>query len=300
MSWLGLAAAAVLQLLAGALRVRAWFHVIRHSWPGPTDLRYRDVVMAHLGGVGWNAILPAHTGDAAKVVIVNRRMPERRLALLATSLIPPGLVEAGFTVLLMIGLLVTGIVSLEMLTPELPHGTVLLVAAGVLCVALGAAFVFRGRLRRVACNVRAGLEVLRRPRILCACVVPWLLAGRVVRLLAFACVLPAAGLPFALAPALALMALQGATPSAGAAATAARIALLSAVLSQTGAADVSAARVAAALAAAYGVISVVNLAVSGAVVAWLLRTMSPRRILAYVKSVRGHEHVHAGARPTAG
>ena len=296
MSWLGLAAAAVLQLLAGTLRVRAWFHVIRHSWPGPTDLRYRDVVVAHLGGVGWNAILPAHTGDAVKVVIVNRRMPERRLALLASSLVPPGLVEAGFTVLLVVGLLVTGAVSVQMLTPGLPHGVVLLVAAGALCAALGVAFALRHRLRRLACNVRAGLAVLHQPRILCGCVVPWLLAGRVLRLLAFACVLPAAGLPFALAPALALMALQGATPSMGAAATAARIALLSAVLSQTGASDISAARVAAALAASYGVISVVNLVVSGVVVAWLLRTVSPRRILGYVKSALTHRDDDAGAR----
>jgi hypothetical protein len=287
MSWLGLGAAAVLQLLAGAVRVRAWFHVIRHSWPGPTDLRYRDVVLAHLGGVGWNAILPAHTGDAAKVVIVNRSMPERRMALLASSLVPPGLVEAGITVLLVIWLLATGIVSADMLTPELPRGVGVVIAVAAGCVAIAATFALRAHLRRFMANVRAGLAVLRRPRILCACVVPWLLAGRVIRLLAFACVLPAAGLPFALAPAVALMALQGATPSAGAAATAARIALLSAVLSQTGASDVSAARVAAALAAAYGVVSIVNLAVSGAVVAWLLRTASPKRILAYARAALG-------------
>ena len=41
MSWLALGGAAALQLLAGIVRMRAWFHVIRHSWPEAADLRYR-------------------------------------------------------------------------------------------------------------------------------------------------------------------------------------------------------------------------------------------------------------------
>jgi hypothetical protein len=101
------------------------------------------------------------------------------------------------------------------------------------------------------------------------------------------------------------MALQGATPSAGAAATAARIALIAAVLAGTGAADVPPTRVAAALAAAYGVTSLVNLAVSGAVIAWLLRTTSPKRIVGYATSAlqrvrRGRGRWFAGPHPVDG
>ena len=103
-------------------------------------------------------------------------------------------------------------------------------------------------------------------------------------MLAFALVLTAAGVPFGLGPALALMALQGVTPAAGAAVTAARTMLLAAVLAGTGAADVPPARVAEALAAAYGVTLVVNLAASAAVIALLLRTASPRRIIGYARS----------------
>jgi hypothetical protein len=284
MSWVALGGAAALQLLAGIVRVRAWFHVIRHSWPEASELRYRDVVLAHLGGVGWNAILPAHAGDAVKVVIVNRRTPERRLAMLAATLVPPALVEAAFTVLLLAGLLVTSLVSLEALTSGLPPAGTALIVAGAVCAALVATLIFRRRLERLIESVRTGLAVLGRPGVIATRVVPWLVAGRVLRLLAFALVLTAAGVPFGLAPALALMALQGATPSAGAAATAARIALLSAVLAGTGAADVPAQDVAKALAAAYGITSMVNLAVSGAVIAWLLRTTSPRRIVGYARS----------------
>jgi hypothetical protein len=187
-------------------------------------------------------------------------------------------------VLLLAGLLATDVVSLDALTSALPPAGTVLVVASALCVAFVAALVFRRRLERLWRDVRSGLAILRAPVAVATRIVPWLAVGRVLRLLAFALVLVAAGVPFALGPALALMALQGATPSAGAAATAARIALLAAVLAATGAADVSPAEVAAALAAAYVTTTVVNLVVSAAVIAWLLRTTSPRRIVGYARS----------------
>jgi hypothetical protein len=287
LSWLALGGAAALQLLAGTVRVRAWFHVIRHSWPEALSLRYRDVVLAHLGGVGWNAVLPAPAGDAVKVAIVNRRTPERRLAMLASTIVPAALVEAVITTLLVAGLLVTSLVSLEELTSAVPAtGTAVLVVAAV-GVTVVAAIVFRRRLERLLESVRSGLAVLGVPRVVVTRVVPWLLVGRCLRLLGFALILTAAGVPLSLGPALALMALQGATPSAGVAATAVRIAILATVLAGVGVTDVPAGPVAAALAAAYGVTSAVNLAVSAAVIAWLLGTASPRRIVGYVRSALG-------------
>ena len=122
MSWWALGGAAALQLVAGVVRVRAWFHVIRDSCPEASDLRYRDVVLAHLGGVGWNAILPAHAGDSVKVALVSRRVPDRRLTTLAATLVPPGLVEAAFTALLLAGILAAGLVSVDVLSSALPPG----------------------------------------------------------------------------------------------------------------------------------------------------------------------------------
>jgi hypothetical protein len=283
-TWLALAGAAVLQLLGGIVRVRAWFHVIRHSCPEASDLRYRDVVLAHLGGVGWNAVLPAHTGDAVKVGLVSRRIPERRLATLACTLVPAALVEAAFTALLLAGLLGAGQLSAEALTPNLATAGTAVVIVVAVCICLVAALVFGGRVKQLVREIRSGLSALSQPRLMATRIVPWLAAGRGVQLLAFALVLTAAGVPFGLGPALALMALQGVTPSAGAAVTAARITLLAAVLAGTGAADVSTARVAEALAAAYGVSSAANVAASAAVVALLLRTASPRRIIGYARS----------------
>jgi len=281
---LALGGAAVMQLLAGVVRVRGWFHVIRHSCPEASELRYRDVVLAQLGGCGWNAVLPARAGDAVKVALVARRVPDRRLATLAATLVPPALVEAAFTGLLLLALLGAGLVSLKTVAPAIPAAGTGLVIAGAVCLGLAAAFIFRRRLEQLVRNVRSGLAVLARPGVMATRVFPWQLAGRGLRLVAFALVLTAAGVPFGLGPALALMALQGATPSAGAAATAARIAVLATILAGTGVAGVPPERVAKALAAAYGVTSAMNLAVSAAVIAWVLRTVSPRRILGYARS----------------
>lgn len=284
MTWLALGGAAVLQLVAGIIRVRAWFHVIRHSCPDAAELGYRDVALAHLGGAGWNAVLPARAGDAVKVGLVARRIPERPQATVASTLAPPGLVEAVITALLLVGFLGTHSVPLRSFAHTLPAADTGFLLASAVCMGLVAAVAFRRRLKQLVADLRSGVAVLSQPRILGSRVLPWLLAARVVRLLSFALVLTAAGVPFGFGPALALMALQGATPSAGVAVTAARMTLLAAVLAGTGAADVSSSHLAAVLAAAYGTSSALNLAVSAAVIAWLLRTVSPRRVLSHARS----------------
>ena len=182
MSWWALAVAAALQLVAGVLRARAWWHVIRETSPEAADLRYRDVVMAQLGGVGWNAVLPAHTGDAVKVVLVSRKVPGRRLSTLAATLVPPAVVEAAFTAMLLAGILAAGFVSLDVLTTALPPAGTLLAIVGVVALASVAVVLFRRRLAKLLDDVRAGLA-LGRKRMIATRVVPWLAAARVVRLL---------------------------------------------------------------------------------------------------------------------
>jgi len=106
------------------------------------------------------------TAPRIKVVLVARRMPERRLATLASTLVPPALVEGAFTALLVVDLLAAGLVSLNALTPILPPaGTVLAIAVAV-CVGLATALIFRRRLKQLVRDVRSGLAVLSRPRIM--------------------------------------------------------------------------------------------------------------------------------------
>jgi hypothetical protein len=294
-SWIALWASAAVQLIAAVVRARGWWHVVRRAhgkaW---CDLRYRDVALAQVGGMGWNAILPAKAGEAVKVALVNRRLKDRRLAALASTLVPPAIVEAFFTGLLLVGLAAAGVMNRETIKQVTPNTSTAVIAAGVAVVLLIVAFLARRHIGKLVESIREGLWILAQPRCLITEVVPWTLAGRLLRLLAFALVMVAAGLPFGIGPAVALMARQGAIPSAGAAATAARIALLAAVLSKVGGADVSATHVAEVLAAAYGITTILNLAASGAVVAWELRTASPKRIYAYAKksieTVRDRRH----------
>jgi Lysylphosphatidylglycerol synthase TM region len=282
MTWLVLGVAVALQLVAGAVRVRGWFHVIRSSCPDGRSLRYRDVVLAQLGGCGWNAVLPARAGDAVKVALVRRRMPTTPLAALVGTLVAPALVDAALTALLIAVLFGAGTLGPGDLTPNLPGTSAIAIAGALGCAGLLVLCVQRHRLVRIARDARAALAVVGRPRFIAARVVPWQLAARGLRLLSLACVLVAAGLPFGLAPALLLMALQGASASVSPMATAVRVALLAGLLAGT--AQVDPAHVAAVLVAAYGAVSATNLAVSGAVIALELRTVSPQRILRYART----------------
>ena len=283
MSWLALGGATALQLLAGIVRVRGWFHVIRQCSCDARPVRYRDVAMAQLGGCGWNAVLPARAGDAVKVALVSRKLPGTPFATLASTLVAPAIVDAALTVVLVAALVAAGVIAPDHLTPNLP-GAAAPVIAGVACIVLAAGIVFRRRARALARQIRCGLRVVGRPRFLATRVLPWQLGARALRLVALALVLTAGGMAFSIGPALALMALLGASSSMGPAATAVRIALLAGVFAALGGGKVPAENVAAALVAWYAMTSVVNLAASGLVTAWVLRTLSPRYILAYART----------------
>jgi hypothetical protein len=283
-SWLALGGATALQLLAGIVRVRGWFHVIRQCSAEARSLRYRDVAMAQLGGCGWNAVLPARAGDAVKVALVSRKLPATPVATLASTLVAPAAVDAGLTVVLVAALVAAGVIAPDHLTPDLPGAAAAPIMAGVACLGLAAGILFRRRARALVREIRCGLRVVGRPRFLATRILPWQLGARALRLTALALVLMAGGMAFSVGPALALMALLGASPSMAPAATAMRIALLAGVFAALGGNQVPAEDVAAALVAWYAMSSLVNLAASGMVTAWVLRTLSPRCILVYART----------------
>jgi Lysylphosphatidylglycerol synthase TM region len=264
------------------VRVRGWFHVIQLGGAQDSQLRYRHVAAAQLGGCGWNAVLPARAGDAVKVALVHRRTPEMPLAALAGTLVPPALVDAALTAMLVAALVAAGALVPSDLAPQLPGASALLIGAGVGCVVLVVAISQRRRLRRIAAEARAGLAAMGRPRFILTRVAPWHLAARGLKLLSLACVLMAAGIPFGLGPALLLLALQGASASPSPTATAVRVALMAGLLA--GAGGVEPAEIATVLMTAYAATSAANLVASSAVIALELRTVSPRRVLSYARA----------------
>src|SRR4051812_22525229 len=216
MGW-ALVAAVALHVVADLFRIRGWQHVVRAALAPGSRVRYRDVLVAHLGGTGWNGITPVHAGEAVKVAIIHRRLRDAPAATLAGTVLPLSVVEGALTLVLVLALVAGGVLAPGQLLGAVPVSfrVPVLAGAGALVVAVGAWLTLHSRGRAPARNLATGLATLRRPRVLLRCVAPWAVASRLVRLLAIVLLLAAAGLPIALAPALVLMAVQGATPAAG-------------------------------------------------------------------------------------
>jgi hypothetical protein len=270
-----LIAGVALSVLGGIVRMRAWHAALSDTAP---NARYRDVVVAHLGGAGFNGIIPAHGGDAVKLALLKRRVPDVRFGQLLGSLGTPAAVEALFTALLLAWAIGTGVMG----TPS-PGQIPLPLVGAAAAVAAGVLWLLARKAPRLLRDVRAGMAALRRPRELLNAIAPWVLAARVFRLAAIACFLTAVGLPATIAGVLVVMAIQGGVGSGGPASAAVRIAVLSASLpAALGGHDVSLQTATELTAAAQAGTMIANLAISILVLAITLRTASPRRVLAFV------------------
>jgi hypothetical protein len=262
-------------VVGGVVRIRAWHAALTDTNP---EVRYRDVVIAHLGGAGFNGIVPAHGGDAVKLALVKTRTPGATFGQLLGSLAPPAAVEALITALLLAWALGTGLLG----TPS-PGQIPLPLVGAAAAVAAGVLWVLARKAPRLLRDVRAGMTALRRPGELAKSVAPWVLLARVVRLCALGCFLTAVGLPVTVAGVLVMMAIQGGVGSSGPASAPVRIAVLAASLpAALGGHAVGIQTATTLLAVAQIGPMVANLAISVVVLGVTLRTVSPRRVLAFV------------------
>jgi len=272
-----LLAGVLLSVLGGVIRVRAWHSAIADVAPA---VRYRDVVLAHLGGAGFNGVIPAHGGDAVKLALVKRRVPEARFGRLLGSLAPPAALEALLTALLLTWTLGTGVLG----APS-PGQIPLPLVGAAAAIAAGTLWVLARRAPSLLKDVRSGMTALRRPRDLVTRVAPWILVARAFRLAAIACFMTAVGLPVTITGALLVMAIQGGVGSTGPASAPVRMAVLTASLpAAIGVQSVSMASAAALIGATQVATMVANLAISVVVLAVPLRTTSPRRVWAYCRT----------------
>jgi uncharacterized membrane protein YbhN (UPF0104 family) len=154
----------LLSALAGSL---AWNTIIREAMPPPHP-RYRDVLSAFSVGLLGNIVLPARAGEAARIVVLARRV--NRPGIWSTLL---GTVVA-YRLLDMLPSL--GLIVYVLVSAPIPHwaldSLVLVAALGLGLLAVGFAiarrdnrplFEARGTFRRRAAMVRAGLGILRAP-----------------------------------------------------------------------------------------------------------------------------------------
>src|SRR3954453_19779586 len=186
-----LLAGVALSILEGIVRMRAWHGSVVETAP---QVRYRDVVVAHLGGAGFNGLVPAHGGDAVRPALRKRRVPDGRFGQLLGSLAPPAAVEALLTALLVAWALGTGVLD----TPsagEIP----LPVVGAAAAVAAGILWLLARKAPRLLRELRFSMTAPHRAGEFARGVVPWVLAGRMFRLAAIGCFLAAVGLPATLA-----------------------------------------------------------------------------------------------------
>jgi hypothetical protein len=271
----------VLSIVSGVVRMRAWYWSVADAVPADggaapgAGIRYRDVVVAHLAGAGFNGLLPVHGGDAIKVGLLKRRRPEVPFSVILGSLAPPAAVEALCTSLLLVWALSIGVVDTDG-----PGQIPLPLVGGAAALAAGVLWLLARRTPRVLRGVRRGMEALRRPKLLITGVVPWIVAARVMRLGALACFLAAVGLPVTVAGALVVMTVQGGVGSFGPATTPMKVAVLTAALpAALGVAHVGFADAAALMAGYPLVVTGASLVVSVVFLGIALRTASPRRLL---------------------
>src|SRR3954452_21387511 len=151
-----LVAGVALSVIGGVVRMRAWHAAVCETAPA---VRYRDIVVAHLGGAGFNGIIPAHGGDAVKLALLKRRAPDVRFGRLLGSLAPPAAVEALLTALLLAWALSTGVLG----TPS-PDQIPLPLVGAAAAVAAGALWLLARKAPRLLKDVRSGMAELRRAR----------------------------------------------------------------------------------------------------------------------------------------
>jgi uncharacterized membrane protein YbhN (UPF0104 family) len=178
----------ILHLANQVARGRGWCTLLRSA--GKAHVRRRDAILAWVAGAGAGGIASARGGDAVRVLLLRRRLPEAGCPLLLGTLVAEGAGELVVGAVLIALALALGFAPL----PGVPE--LVWVAPAVLGVVVIAVAVARiPRLRRIASGIGRGCAPLREPRAYARGVLPWQLASRVCRLGALACFLAAFGLP---------------------------------------------------------------------------------------------------------
>jgi hypothetical protein len=200
--WLVLGVA--LHLANQVVRGRGWYALVRAA--SGCAPRRRDAIAAWVAGAGAGGLVSARGGDAVRVLLLRRRLPDAGCPLLAGTLVAEGVGEIA------VGALVLAIALAVGVGPQLGASTATVVAIAGAAAALFAVLMIARRvprLRRIAAGVGSGCTPLRAPGAYARDVLPWQIASRALRLAALACFLAAFGLPVSIAAVLLVAFAQG-------------------------------------------------------------------------------------------
>ena len=287
--------AAVLLHVAGQVaRGLAWSGVLAAAWP---DVSARRACAWHICGAGFTGVLSPRGGDVVRIGLAKRELEGASWPALAGTLAAESSFELASGVVIALAAIGLGVGGFEA-----PPATFVGIAA------VGAtAFVLLARcsptLRRVVrevwidpAYVSRCMAVLREPRLFLRRVLPWQVAGRLLRLASLGCFLHAFGLPAGFAVIVVASVTQGSgrmlpIPGAG---TAAAAAALLAVLPVAAGHPVDASAVGALAITQPALLTLVGITVSVVLLTALLGVRTPR---ALVRAARSLAPQPAAAKP---
>jgi uncharacterized membrane protein YbhN (UPF0104 family) len=186
---------ALLCLLAMQLaRAWAWRNVLQAAYPGQR-IPYLGVAAAYLAGAGVNAIVPAHAGDATKVFLVKRQIPESSYPAVTSSFLVQTVFDTSVGVLVLLYAISQGLLPPLPQIPKLPafelsfwaeNPQLFFITLGVtvLAIAIGIYYLAH-HVRRFWARVRQGLVILTEPQRYMREVFAWQGVGWLCRFAAF-------------------------------------------------------------------------------------------------------------------
>jgi uncharacterized membrane protein YbhN (UPF0104 family) len=188
-------ALALLCLLAMQLaRAWAWRNVLRAAYPDK-PIPFLPLAAAYLAGAGINAIVPAHAGDATKVFLVKRQIPDSSYPAVTSSFLVQTVFDTSVGILVLLYAISQGLLPPLPRIPDLPAFEIsfwaenpklffIAVAVTLLAIAIGIFFLAH-RVRRFWARVRQGLVILTEPGRYMREVFAWQGIGWVFRFAAF-------------------------------------------------------------------------------------------------------------------
>ena len=175
-------------------RAWAWRNALRAAYPG-TPIPFLPLAAAYLAGAGINAVVPAHAGDATKVFLVKRQIPDSSYPAVTSSFLVQTVFDTTVGVLVLLYAITQGLLPPLPRIPDLPafeiafwaqHPKTLAITVAALVVAIVVGiFLLAHRVRRFWARVRQGVTILAQPRRYLREVAAWQGVGWLCRFAAF-------------------------------------------------------------------------------------------------------------------
>lgn len=175
-------------------RAWAWRNVLRAAYPDK-PIPYLPLAAAYLAGAGINAIVPAHAGDATKVFLVKRQIPDSSYPAVTSSFLVQTVFDTSVGILVLLYAITQGLLPPLPQIPKLPafelsfwadHPNLFFITLGVTLLAIAIAiYLLAHRVRRFWARVRQGLVILTEPRRYLREVAAWQGVGWLLRFAAF-------------------------------------------------------------------------------------------------------------------